>query len=475
MEQRSRTLSCLPILFLMEKHNKAMDVKRQNLRTFQRSKLSGKGKDTKTRRTFQNQGLKVLRNKPRQVSNQKTHSEEVLRIRELKNRGLDELQQLRELKNDNRLLKTLVSQNKVILQQFPSPDNRIFKTLTKYVNKLYGLQTLSRQTRACSNNTTAKLNAVEDKLLNANDSLQHLKRLSQDHNLLKKEPLICMMAQVLAKLEQKDTRIKELERHIQLSQIWFNHQLAKGKWKFNITMKCTCPKPQNLTQDMQDEASELQTAQIASESKDIQTDGSTEASSPVQSDTYEIVQLDEQLEEDQEDEQLEEHLEDQEDEQLEEQLDEQEDEEKQESPVNLYCCDPVQESLDTETEDSSNVLSAESHVEDPAVEEERSLLPVATEAPLVFQEKQKPQKHEESLKLLTKAKQNYTFKQTINNLHKGLPAYRCEYVKDPKKSPAVRKWTFKPHPEQTSSGKPTQDGACSSLNLGLTNKPKDID
>ena len=145
--------------------------------------------------------------------------------------------------------------------------------------------------------------------------------------------------------------------------------------------------------------------------------------------------------------------------------------------VSFQCCNnPVQGSLDTEAEDPTN--ATKSHVDDPdeesSDEEEKSEAPVASENPLVFEEKQKTQEQEslkiseESLKMFTKTKQNYTFKKTTENLHKGIPAYRFEYFKNPMRSPAIGSGIRTLPPKNPPPGNPKRDEAGSPLNRDAT-------
>ncbi|CAB1445639.1 unnamed protein product [Pleuronectes platessa] len=200
-----------------------MDVKKQNLRkpvfankrdcsidaahTLQGSNISGKEKDTKTQGTLQSRSLKFPPNKPQQVSDPRTLSNNQLCISELKNRRADLLQQLTEMLNENRQLKTLHHHHTESLQRYQNAENGIYMTIVKQTNEVQTLQSVLRQTCACRNNMAAMLNGTEDRLLNTNDSLQELQRLSQDHNLLEREKLTRMLAEASAELEEKDKRI----------------------------------------------------------------------------------------------------------------------------------------------------------------------------------------------------------------------------------------------------------------------------
>ncbi|XP_034460741.1 lebercilin-like protein [Hippoglossus hippoglossus] len=182
--------------------------------------LWGIGVDTKTQGTVHSRSLKLPPNKPQQVSDY------LVCISKLKNQETDLLQQLTEVRKENRQLKTLHYHTTVALQHYQEAQNSFPETITKHTNEVQALHALIHDTGACRNRNAAKLKATKDKLVETKDSLKNLKQVTQDHSLREREKLTCMLNEASAQLVEKDKRIQDMEKHIRLSQAWYNRQLA---------------------------------------------------------------------------------------------------------------------------------------------------------------------------------------------------------------------------------------------------------
>ncbi|XP_071328070.1 lebercilin-like protein isoform X2 [Trachinotus anak] len=387
--------------------------------------------------------------KPLQVSNPRIQSPHMNRIGELKSQVWDLQQQLREAQTENKLLKRLQHRHTVALQHFQDSEGSISRILTKHNNEVRVLQGLLRETRACRDRLARQLQATENKLLNTKAALQHLQLLSQDHSLLEREELTLMLSKATTELEEKGQRILDLEKNLELCRASFNRQLVTEQRKISEARNISCflqEQIYQLSNEIQDRKRELDTHNIYShrflkgstkkgkESNIHQTDGfvllPTEAVS--------LLEL--------EDSGTEERL------------------EEQATSVNLCCYNPVKDSLEVEnpeTEDPVNVTSEEYHKEDAEINadtseqnryskkspehqterdctEEKEASEVFIKATIVLEEK-KPEEHESESDIsakplnttepmregykLPKIKRNYTFNQTIENLHSGRPAY----------------------------------------------------
>ncbi|CAB1445635.1 unnamed protein product [Pleuronectes platessa] len=334
----------------------------------QGSKLSGEEKVRKTQGTVQSQSLKLPLNKPQQVSNPKTQCNNLICISELKIGEGNLLQQLSEVRNENKLLKTIQHYDTVTIEHQDAGDS-ISETITKCRNEV---RALLRNTLAYRDQLQAKLKAKEDRLLNTKDPFHYPRQHSHDHNLWEREQLSSRIAQPSAEQQERN---EDFEGHIQLDQAWFNRQVASGQ-KSNGPM-CCYPhyREHQLLQDLR-------------------------ALGPVKSVTYETVQLEEQQveqKEEQEDEHLEEQqkpqLEEQLEEVLEEHLEEQEDEQLEEQQENEQLEEQPDEQEEQQLEEQEegkedkqlkNFANSES-----SAEKEKSESPVASENPLVFEESRK--------------------------------------------------------------------------------------
>ncbi|XP_044057572.1 lebercilin-like protein isoform X1 [Siniperca chuatsi] len=426
----------------------------------QESKSPGRKKGKKTQGphrqkanyTVNRQVLKLPPIKPLQVSKPRIQSANLSCIKELKSQVWDLQQQLSEARTENKLQKRLQHRHTVALQHFQDSEGSLSQILTKHDNEARALQGLLRETRACRDNLARKLQATEYKLLSAKASLQHLQLLSQDYSLLEREELTLRLTKATAELEEKDKRILNLERKLELCQASFNRQIDTEQRKIKEASKISCylqEKIYQLSREIQDKERELETHNIYShrflkgftkkgrESKMVQTDEldilPTEAASLLELEYTETVDTD-----------------------AEDRL------EEQESSVDWCCYNPVQVSLvieNPETEISANVMLEENHQEDTetcAVTSEQSSCSEespehqtegdcaeeteALEAPRVLEEEQKKEEHESEMSYISekslnttepkrkgyrlpKIRCNYKFKQSIENLHSGRPTY----------------------------------------------------
>ncbi|GAA6218267.1 lebercilin-like protein isoform X2 [Lates japonicus] len=385
--------------------------------------------------------LKLPQIKPLQVPKQRIQSANLNRIRDLKSQVWDLQQQLSDAHTENKLLKRLQHRHMVALQHFQDSEGSISQILTKHNNEARVLQGLLRDTRACRDQLARQLQATENKLRNTKATLQHLQLLSQDHSLLEREELTLTLATATAQLQEKDKRILDLEKNLELCQASFNRQLVAEKKKINEARKISCflqEQIYQLTTEIQDRERERETCNIyshrflkastkkGSQSKLVQTDGfvlpPTEVASRFELETRERLEEQNSL-----------NLES-----LETENTETEDpacvtsEENRHEDTEIYA--------DTSEQNSCSEKSPEHQSErDSAEEKEASEVSQESDAPLVLEE-QKTEEHErevshileESLNTpepvrkgykLPNIKHSYTFKQTIENLHSGRPAY----------------------------------------------------
>ncbi|KAM7399550.1 hypothetical protein PAMP_018815 [Pampus punctatissimus] len=339
-----------------------------------------------------------------QVSKSRVQSANMNCIKELKSQLWDLQHQLSEARTENKLLKRLQHRHTVALQHFQDSEGSISQILTKHNNEVRVLQVLLRETRTCRDNLARQLQATENKLLNAKASVQHLQLLSQDHSLLEREELSLRLTKATADLEEKDKRILDLERCLELCQGSFNRQLATEHRKINEARKISCYLQEQiyqLTKEIQDREKELETHNIYShrfikgsnhkgrENKMVQTDGlvliPTEAASLSDS---QYSETEERLEE-------------------------------QESSMNWTLLSRMifQKKTEGNCTEEKEVIDAPQELDEEHTDEHESQVSDILEESLNTTEP-KGKKYK-----LPKTKRNYTFKQTVENLHSGRPAY----------------------------------------------------
>ncbi|XP_031146600.1 lebercilin-like protein isoform X1 [Sander lucioperca] len=431
----------------------------------------------KTNNSANRQVLKLPPIKPMQVSK----SADLNCIRELKSQVWHLQQQLGEARTENKLLKRLQLRHTVALQHFQDSEGSLSQILTKHSNEVRVLQGLLRETRACRDNLARQLQTTENKLLSAKASLQHLQLLSQDHSLLEREELAFRLTRAYAELEDKDKRILDLEKNLELCQASFNRQIVTEQRKINEARKISCYLQEQIYQlnkEIQDGKRKLETHNIyshrsskkGSESKKVQTDGLVLLPTAAAS----LLELEYMTEE---------RL------------------EKQECSVNWCCYNPVQESLvieKPETEVSANATEENRHEctetcadtnehggsseerpeyqtegesdkekeasDDPQVLEELKTEEHESETSYILEKSLNATKPKRKGYKLLKIRHNYTFKQSIVNLHSGRPANSsvdlslCQSAKSPIKLETLSSGI---HNLCLQAGKSRRDGVCS--------------
>ncbi|XP_054650911.1 myb-like protein X [Dunckerocampus dactyliophorus] len=148
-------------------------------------------------------------------------------IKELKNQNSMLLQQLKESKSENKLLKNVLHRHTVALQQFQDLEGSISQIQDQHRNEVKALRKLLGETRLSRDRLAKKLQATEKELLDAKDRIQTLQwRVIQNPNLLEKEELTYRLNEITLQLEEKDKRIQFLEKSNMLLQGSLNRHVA---------------------------------------------------------------------------------------------------------------------------------------------------------------------------------------------------------------------------------------------------------
>ncbi|KAK9520657.1 hypothetical protein VZT92_020528 [Zoarces viviparus] len=211
-----------------------------------------------------------------------------LNRKDLKSQVWDLQQQLSEARAENKVLKRVQQRHTVALQRFEDSEGCVSQVRANHKNEVRSLQALLRESRACRDNLARQLKTTESKLLSTKDTLQHLQLLNEDHCLLDREELTFRLTQASAELEDKDKRILDLKRNLELCQSSFNRQILAEQGKFSKVREMSCYLQEEIHQlkkEIQDRDRQLETHNIYSrkfqkrlskkvtESKMVQTDG----------------------------------------------------------------------------------------------------------------------------------------------------------------------------------------------------------
>ncbi|XP_030256172.1 lebercilin-like protein isoform X2 [Sparus aurata] len=374
--------------------------------------------------------------KPLQASRPRVQSAYMHCIREHESQVCDLQHRLNEASTENKLLRRLQHRHTVALQYFQNSEDSVSQIFTRHYNEARVLQALLRDTRSCRDNLARQLQTTESTLLSTKASLKHLQLLSQDHRLLEREELTLRLNEANAELEEKDKRIVDLERNLELCQASFNRQLVTEHRKTTEARKLSFflkGKVYQLNGEVEEKKKEIETHNIYSlrfakkgvESKLVQTDGFIlPPTEPAR--LFRLANTESQ-----------ERLEEQESsvESFYFPVKEYSDPETPETEALTNHQDDTERCADTSGQSSCSEESLKYQTEEDCAKEE--------EAPEVPQELEKEQETEKSEMpyiskkslnatepkrqgyRLPRIRRNYTFNQTIENLHNGRPANSC--------------------------------------------------
>lgn len=158
-------------------------------------------------------------------------SARLLKINELRNELTELHIKLDELQKENRALKRLQHRQEKALNKFEDTENEISQLLARHNNEIRILRERLRKSQEKERATERRLKDTEDELYRKKTVLQKLKKLSADKHLAERDDLAKKLALAESKLEDREKRIKDLERNLELSSSSFQRELHSKKKK----------------------------------------------------------------------------------------------------------------------------------------------------------------------------------------------------------------------------------------------------
>ncbi|NWW66496.1 LCA5 protein, partial [Ifrita kowaldi] len=158
-------------------------------------------------------------------------SARLLKINELRNELTELHIKLDELQKENRALKRLQHRQEKALNKFEDTENEISQLLAQHNNEIRILRERLRKSQERERATERRLKDTEDELYRKKTALQKLKKLSADKHLAERDDLAKKLALAESKLEDREKRIKDLERNLELSGSSFQRELHSKKKK----------------------------------------------------------------------------------------------------------------------------------------------------------------------------------------------------------------------------------------------------
>ncbi|XP_053566446.1 lebercilin [Bombina bombina] len=192
-------------------------------------------------------------------------SARLLKINELRNE-LSELQiKLEELQKENKTLKRLQFRQEKALNKFEDTENEISQLISRHNNEMRTLRERLRKSQERERNTEKKLKDTEDELYRTSVTLKKLKQLAENKHLAEREDLTKKLDILESKMEEREKRIKDLEKNIELTQSSYQRQLLSEKKKAHEVQemsKSLQEELQKLTQKLKEKEKELDVKNI---------------------------------------------------------------------------------------------------------------------------------------------------------------------------------------------------------------------
>ncbi|XP_073531705.1 lebercilin [Phyllobates terribilis] len=192
-------------------------------------------------------------------------SARLLKINELRNEVTELQMKLEECQKENKALKRLQFRQEKALNKFEDTENEVSQLISRHNNEIRILRERLRKSQERERNTEKRLKETEEELYRANVALKKLKLLSENKHLAEREELTKKVDLLESRLDDRERRVKELEKNIELTQSSFQRQLIVEKKKVHDVQednKGLQEELQRLTQKLRDKERELDAKNI---------------------------------------------------------------------------------------------------------------------------------------------------------------------------------------------------------------------
>lgn len=142
---------------------------------------------------------------------QRVLSARKLKINELKNEMNDVLVRMRDMKEENKLLKKTQHRQEKALSRFEEEESDLPQIMARHSNEVRNVKEQLRKTKDKYERTDRYLRDAEDDLEKMKRNLKKYKKLADEHDLEERSELSQKMRKTEIDLEEKDVRIKVSE------------------------------------------------------------------------------------------------------------------------------------------------------------------------------------------------------------------------------------------------------------------------
>ncbi|XP_033740405.1 trichohyalin-like isoform X2 [Pecten maximus] len=145
---------------------------------------------------------------------QRVLSARKLRINELRNNMEDLLKQIEDMKEENKLLKKTQYRQEKALNRFEDRESDLPQIMQKHNNETRAMRDQLKKTKEKYERTDRYLRDAEDELEKVKGKMKKYKRLVDENDLLERDELQTKVKKAEIDLEEKEVKIKDLERHV---------------------------------------------------------------------------------------------------------------------------------------------------------------------------------------------------------------------------------------------------------------------
>ncbi|CAG5131567.1 unnamed protein product [Candidula unifasciata] len=148
------------------------------------------------------------------------------RINELRNK-VEELQiKIRELEQENKMFKTLQFRHEKAIRNIKDQESDLPMILDKHNSEIRSLKEQNRRLREKCEKSDRFLRDAEDELEKVKKKMKKYRELVEDKELLERDDLSRRIAKVELEMEEKEIKIKEFERHIEILKKNHKHEIG---------------------------------------------------------------------------------------------------------------------------------------------------------------------------------------------------------------------------------------------------------
>ncbi|XP_058517599.1 lebercilin-like protein isoform X3 [Ochotona princeps] len=175
--------------------------------------------------TFLNSQINMIAQR-RDAMAQRILSARIHKIKQLKNELADIQRKLEAIVIENQFLKQLQLRHLKAIGKYENSQNNLPQIMLKHQNEVRNLRQLLRKSQEKERVISRRLRETDSELLKTKDALQALQKLSEDKNLAEREELTHRLSILTSKMEANDKKIQSLEKQLRLNNRAFSRQLA---------------------------------------------------------------------------------------------------------------------------------------------------------------------------------------------------------------------------------------------------------